>query len=386
MTDSIKITGECLHISEISNIVTSPSTGATSLFIGTTRDNFDGKTVLRLEYEAYIPMAEKELKKLCSKVRDKWNVANIAIHHRIGVVPVTEASVVIAISSAHRQESLEAVHFAIDELKATVPIWKKEVYEGESNAWKENKECKWKGQNFLESDECDSNSESESDIDPKFVQVVAPKSEIDRRMQAFIQRKRDEINNSNVLEFCNRHVSEKNDFSCARTDAVLWRQNGSSSHLRQTQVVNAIGPQTENYPIRDHASLLQNAPFIKSEDTAKIGGGEPLDSGDQLPEGVRERFQTLEKKLILERGQPVPKDVYARLKLLEDHVRRLEGTSPEYLDLFQGRMVVKAENDSRDREANEERREVLAQSLTGLNTRIQELQASLRVKSEPTDK
>lgn len=384
MTDFIKITGDLLNVSDISNLVTLPSTGATSLFIGTTRNNFEGKTVLRLEYEAYIPMAEKELKKLCSKIRDKWNIANIAIYHRIGVVPVIEASVVIAISSEHRQESLEAVHFAIDELKATVPIWKKEVYEGETNAWKENKECKWKGQNFLESDEGESNSESESDIDPKFVQVVAPKSEIDRRMQAFIQRKRDEINNSNVLEFCNRHVSETNDFSCARTDAVLWRQNGSSSHLRQTQVVNAIGPQTET-PTRDHASLLQNASLIKSESVSK-DSNEPMDTEDQLPDGIRERFQVLEKKLILTKGQPVPKDVYARLKALEDHVRKLEGTSPEYLDLFQSRMDVKTEDEGRDQEANEERREVLAQSLTGLNTRIQELQASLRVKSEPAEK
>lgn len=81
--------------------------------------------------------------KLCTKIRAQWNVENIAIYHRLGQVPVKEASVVIAVSSPHRQESLRAVEYAIDTLKATVPIWKKEIYENETAVWKENKECLW---------------------------------------------------------------------------------------------------------------------------------------------------------------------------------------------------------------------------------------------------
>jgi len=143
--DEVVITTSPLDIGAISSSITAPCTGATSLFVGTTRDNFQGRKVVRLEYEAYEPMAKKEMYKLCSEVRTKWSsVHKIAIHHRIGLVKVTEASVVIAVSSPHRKESLEAVQFAIDRLKETVPIWKKEVYEEGEEQWKENQECSWK--------------------------------------------------------------------------------------------------------------------------------------------------------------------------------------------------------------------------------------------------
>lgn len=143
--DILLVTHNPLDIEYISATVTSPSTGATSLFVGTTRDNFEGKQVVKLEYEAYEPMAYKELKKLCDELRSKWSdLHKIAIHHRLGEVKVTEASVVIAISSPHRRDSLEAVHHCIDRLKATVPIWKKEIYKDENEGeWKENKECSW---------------------------------------------------------------------------------------------------------------------------------------------------------------------------------------------------------------------------------------------------
>ena len=94
-------------------------------FIGITRDTFEGKQVVRLEYECYVPMAEKKLLELCRLMRGRWDVTRIAIAHRTGVVPVGESSVMIAVSSVHRAEALEATHWAIDELKATVPIWKK---------------------------------------------------------------------------------------------------------------------------------------------------------------------------------------------------------------------------------------------------------------------
>uniref|UniRef100_A0A6B2LJ59 Molybdopterin synthase catalytic subunit n=1 Tax=Arcella intermedia TaxID=1963864 RepID=A0A6B2LJ59_9EUKA len=129
--DMLKIYEEVLH----------PSCGAVSTFVGVTRDHYNGKKVLKLEYEAYKPMAEKELFKICGLVREKWDVANISIYHKTGLVPIGEASVIIAISSVHRDTGLEAVHWAIDELKATVPIWKKEFYE-DGSVWKGNAECR----------------------------------------------------------------------------------------------------------------------------------------------------------------------------------------------------------------------------------------------------
>ena len=94
---------------------------------------------MRLEYEAYVPMAEKELQVICGEARRRWKLTKIAMVHRIGLVPIGETSVAIAVSSVHRRDSLEAVHFCIDTLKETVPIWKKEVYE-DGEVWKQNSE------------------------------------------------------------------------------------------------------------------------------------------------------------------------------------------------------------------------------------------------------
>uniref|UniRef100_A0A6I8QPR4 Molybdopterin synthase catalytic subunit n=1 Tax=Xenopus tropicalis TaxID=8364 RepID=A0A6I8QPR4_XENTR len=122
----IKITHSRLSADEVSQLVTSPSCGAVSIFIGSTRNTFDGKKVVRLEYECYIPMAEMEIKKIFLDVRRQWpHVKHLAVHHRLGLVPVSEASVVIAVSSPHRSDSLDAVKYCINRLKATVPIWKK---------------------------------------------------------------------------------------------------------------------------------------------------------------------------------------------------------------------------------------------------------------------
>lgn len=100
--------------------------------------------MLSLEYEAYEPMAMKQIELICEGLRRQWpDIVNIAICHRLGLVAVREASVVIAISSPHRKTSLDAVEVAIDELKKRVPIWKKEIYIGDESTWKENKECQW---------------------------------------------------------------------------------------------------------------------------------------------------------------------------------------------------------------------------------------------------
>lgn len=137
--DIIKFTSEKLSIDEASQLVISPVCGAVSLFVGTTRNNFEGKKVISLEYEAYLPMAENEVRKICSDIRQKWPVRHIAVFHRLGLVPVSEASIIIAVSSAHRAASLEAVSYAIDNLKAKVPIWKRKCMKNHHHLGKETK-------------------------------------------------------------------------------------------------------------------------------------------------------------------------------------------------------------------------------------------------------
>eukprot|EP00920_Eleutheroschizon_duboscqi_P022970 GHVT01056161.1.p1 GENE.GHVT01056161.1~~GHVT01056161.1.p1 ORF type:complete len:152 (+),score=4.29 GHVT01056161.1:136-591(+) len=141
--DHVEITDSKLSVEFATELVRSPLCGAVALFVGVTRDNIEGKKVLQLEYEAYSTMAKSEMKKICKEIRERWEVQHTALLHRIGIVPLSEASVIIAVSSPHRRESLEAVNFAIDSLKANVPIWKKEVYEEGPPSWKENKECHW---------------------------------------------------------------------------------------------------------------------------------------------------------------------------------------------------------------------------------------------------
>ncbi|KAJ3034105.1 hypothetical protein HK097_004628, partial [Rhizophlyctis rosea] len=119
--------------------------GAIASFSGTTRNTFTvngiTKRVLRLDYESYPAMAHLHLTRLTQKARHLYpSLIRIAISHRTGTVPVSEESVVIVASSPHRRDALEAVGWMIDELKATVPIWKKEIYE-DGSMWKENCEC-----------------------------------------------------------------------------------------------------------------------------------------------------------------------------------------------------------------------------------------------------
>ncbi|CEG83955.1 Putative Molybdopterin converting factor, subunit 2 [Rhizopus microsporus] len=134
--DTVVITQEGLPLlDDIVKMVHDDSAGAISTFSGTTRDTFEGKKVVQLEYEAYEPMAKKVLLDIIQKARSKWNLKHIAIYHRTGTVPVGEVSVVIAASSAHRGDSIHATEYLIDELKETCPIWKREVYE-DGSVWK----------------------------------------------------------------------------------------------------------------------------------------------------------------------------------------------------------------------------------------------------------
>ncbi|CAG8538191.1 3674_t:CDS:2, partial [Ambispora gerdemannii] len=136
----VKLTNDLLNIQEIIDLVKDDGAGAISTFSGTTRNTFNDKQVLRLDYEAYIPMATEILNNLITSARAQWSLTKVAIYHRLETVPVGETSVVIAVSSVHRHESLKAVEWLIDQVKEKAPIWKKEVYGGGEveSAWKEN--------------------------------------------------------------------------------------------------------------------------------------------------------------------------------------------------------------------------------------------------------
>ncbi len=107
-----------------------PEAGAIATFIGTARNYNEGRNVTLLEYEAYPEMAEQELRRLGQEAMGQWDLCRMAIVHRVGPVHIGEASVVIAVSSGHRQDAFAACRFAIEEIKKRVPIWKKEVFEG----------------------------------------------------------------------------------------------------------------------------------------------------------------------------------------------------------------------------------------------------------------
>ncbi len=125
-----KLTQDPIELRELTDFVADPGAGAMTTFVGTTRNTNDGRHVIRLEYECYPGMAEKEMVKIASEVLERWPVLKIAMIHRLGRVDIGEASVAIAVSSSHRHAAFEACHYAINQLKETVPIWKKELYEG----------------------------------------------------------------------------------------------------------------------------------------------------------------------------------------------------------------------------------------------------------------
>jgi molybdopterin synthase catalytic subunit len=124
------LSDEPLSLERAAAEVASDGAGAIATFVGTTRARSRGRDVIRLEYEAYEGMAEAEMERIAGVLRDRHDVIDVAIHHRVGPVEVGETSVVIAVSAAHRAAAFDACREAIDTLKQTVPLWKKELYVG----------------------------------------------------------------------------------------------------------------------------------------------------------------------------------------------------------------------------------------------------------------
>jgi molybdopterin synthase catalytic subunit len=125
-----RVTNDPIVLLDLLDYVGDPAAGAITTFIGTTRDNNEGRKVIALDYDGYPEMAEKELRRIGADAQTKWPICKMAIVHRLGPVQITEASVIIAVSAGHRDAAFAACRFAIEEIKKTVPIWKKEVYEG----------------------------------------------------------------------------------------------------------------------------------------------------------------------------------------------------------------------------------------------------------------
>ena len=126
----INITHSKIDTGQVLQHASSLEGGAICVFIGTVRNKTANKRVVRLEYEGYEPMAVKELEKILAEAKRRWPVIRLAISHRLGTLHLGDEAVVVAVSTPHRKESFEACQFVIDTLKQTVPIWKKEVFEG----------------------------------------------------------------------------------------------------------------------------------------------------------------------------------------------------------------------------------------------------------------
>jgi molybdopterin synthase catalytic subunit len=127
---SFRVTGEPLSLDAVVREVADDRAGAIATFSGTVRSESRGRSVVHLDYEAYAEMAEEVIARLAAELEQRYELCAIAIHHRTGRVEIGEPSVVIAVSAPHRHDALAACKEAIDTLKETVPLWKKEVYEG----------------------------------------------------------------------------------------------------------------------------------------------------------------------------------------------------------------------------------------------------------------
>ncbi|HKO73967.1 MAG TPA: molybdenum cofactor biosynthesis protein MoaE [Gaiellaceae bacterium] len=127
---AFRLTEDPIDLAAVVAEVEDERAGAIATFLGTVRAESRGRNVVRLEYEAYEGMAENVMSELAETLKERYDLCEVAITHRVGVCEIGETSVAIAISAPHRQDALAACKDAIDTLKETVPLWKKEVYEG----------------------------------------------------------------------------------------------------------------------------------------------------------------------------------------------------------------------------------------------------------------
>jgi molybdopterin synthase catalytic subunit len=125
---NIQITSSEIDVEACRTSIADDAAGGMVVFVGAVRDNTKGRSVVRLEYEAYTPMAIKVLEQICVRAQSMFGLLQITVHHRIGILTVGEVAVAIAVSAPHRKAAFEGCQFIIDELKKDVPIWKKECF------------------------------------------------------------------------------------------------------------------------------------------------------------------------------------------------------------------------------------------------------------------
>jgi len=138
-SDLIEITREPIDIASLRSRLLDGDSGAVVIFDGVARNNTKGRATLHLEYEGYEPMALRTMERIAGEIHERWAINRVGIIHRLGRIEITESSVVIIVTSAHRKIAFEACHYAIDRLKKIVPIWKKEYFE-DGVVWVENDE------------------------------------------------------------------------------------------------------------------------------------------------------------------------------------------------------------------------------------------------------
>ncbi|GAP92084.1 putative molybdopterin synthase catalytic subunit [Rosellinia necatrix] len=136
----VALTHEHLQAQEIIDRVRSPQAGAIVLFAGTTRDNFAGKPVKELQYSAYAPLALKTMLSICKDIAARHGLRSIAMVHRLGIVPIGEESILIAVSAPHREAAWRAGEEALEDCKKRVEVWKKEEFDGEEGIWRANRD------------------------------------------------------------------------------------------------------------------------------------------------------------------------------------------------------------------------------------------------------
>src|SRR5437660_981491 len=131
----LRLTREPIDTQNLLDAVSRPECGAVVLFLGTVREITGEQVTLALDYEAYVPMAEKKLADIEEETRRRWSVGDIAIAHRLGHLEIGEVSVAVAVSCPHRADAFEACRFAIDRTKELAPIWKKENWADGRTEW-----------------------------------------------------------------------------------------------------------------------------------------------------------------------------------------------------------------------------------------------------------
>lgn len=134
----IAITPEPLDRAAVERFLEDPAAGARVIFEGIVRNHHDDRPVLHLEYEAYEEMALRQIEAIAGAITRRWPTYRVAIVHRVGHLEIGETAVIVGVSTAHRADAFEACRFGIDQVKADVPIWKREFYADGTSSWQEN--------------------------------------------------------------------------------------------------------------------------------------------------------------------------------------------------------------------------------------------------------